>query len=397
MMINIEKDIRIKDYQGFKKKKSNKQKILYIILCGLFINLFCYFKYFNRKINKILNLSKVNNENMIYLKAELSRKIQKLESKIKLKDNLDNNTNSDDLEYNIFDRFINNKYREKQLRFCQGNNLFNELEIENNIKKIKINFNNIEFQMFVYKINDVVSQDIINGGNWEGDSTTKILAGLDYYSEIKKLPKNEITVVDIGANIGWYSFYLGKAGYEIISFEASSSNNYLLNKNFCLNEDVNITIINRAIGLEEKKCFLHHPSDNIGNAVILCGENTNIIPKNYYLSEEIKFTRLSKYVPFLSKKNLAFIKLDIEGSEGIAINSGFDLISKYHIPFILIEFTPNYLKMQGTDPKVFLETLEKNGYKMSTIDFLSKKYSTIDEIIKLSSINLYIIYTEFLK
>ena len=89
--------------------------------------------------------------------------------------------------------------------------------------------------------------------------------------------------------------------------------------------------------------------------------------------------------------------MDIEGSEGIAINSGFDLISKYHIPFILIEFTPNYLKMQGTDPKVFLETLEKNGYKMSTIDFLSKKYSTIDEIIKLSSINLYIIYTEFLK
>ena len=251
--------------------------------------------------------------------------------------------------------------------------------------------------MFVYKINDVVSRDIINGGNWEGDSTTKILAGLDYYSEIKKLPKNEITVVDIGANIGWYSFYLGKAGYEIISFEASSSNNYLLNKNFCLNENVNITIINKAIGLEDKKCFLHHPSDNIGNAVILCGENTNIIPKNYYLSEEIKFTRLSKYVPFLSKKNLAFIKLDIEGSEGIAINSGFDLISKYHIPFILIEFTPNYLKMQGTDPKVFLETLEKNGYKMSTIDFLSKKYSTIDEIIKLSSINLYIIYTEFLK
>ena len=164
----------------------------------------------------------MNNENLIYLKAELFRKIQKLESKIKLKDN---NTNSEDSENNIFDQFINDKYREKQLRFCQGNNLFNDLEIENNIKKIKISFNNIEFSMFVYKINDGVSQNIINTGNWEGDSTTKILAGLEYYSETKKIPKNEITVVDIGANIGWYSFYLGKAGYEIISFEASSSNN----------------------------------------------------------------------------------------------------------------------------------------------------------------------------
>ena len=38
--------------------------------------------------------------------------------------------------------------------------------------------------------------------------------------------------MDIGANVGWYSFYLGNAGYEIIAFEVSKINNYILKKTF---------------------------------------------------------------------------------------------------------------------------------------------------------------------
>ena len=95
---------------------------------------------------------------------------------------------------------------------------------------------------------------------------------------------------------------------------------------------------------------MHHPSINIGNGVILCGDNANIPNKNEFLTEEVTFTKFSNYIPFLSKKNLALIKIDIEGSEGKAINSGIELITKYHIPFIFTEFTPDYLKMQGTEP-----------------------------------------------
>ena len=92
--------------------------------------------------------------------------------------------------------------------------------------------------------------------------------------------------------------------------------------------------------------------------------------------------------------------MDIEGSEGKAIESGIGLITKYHIPFIATEFNIDYLKMQGTDPKIFLERFEKNGYKFSIVDFLSNKFLSIDSIIKLSAtklyINLYMIYYEFL-
>ena len=42
---------------------------------------------------------------------------------------------------------------------------------------------------------------------------------------------------------------------------------------------------------------------------------------------------------------------------------------------------------------------ENNGYKFSTVDFLSKKYPTIEKILKKVKyiINLYIIYTNFLE
>ena len=89
---------------------------------------------------------------------------------------------------------------------------------------------------------------------------------------------------------------------------------------------------------------MHHPSNNVGNGVSLCGENKNIVRNTQDLTEEVTITKLSNYIQFLSKKNLALIKIDVEGSEGKVIYSGIELITKYHIPFLFIEFRNSYLK-----------------------------------------------------
>ena len=94
---------------------------------------------------------------------------------------------------------------------------------------------------------------------------------------------------------------------------------------------------------------------------------------------------------------MALIKIDVEGSEGKVVKSGIDLITKYHIPFIYIEFTTDYLKMQGTNPRELLEIFKKNGYSISTIDFISKKYITIDKIVNVTSKDLYLVYSKFLE
>ena len=172
-------------------------------------------------------------------------------------------------------------------------------------------------------------------------------------------------------------------------------NYYILRKNFCINRDSNIILINKGLYTEDKKCDLYNLKGNIGNGMIICdNENKKSSLKNLFKTGEIVLTKLSNYIPFI-KNNLVLIKIDVEGSEGKVIEGGIELITKYHIPFIVLEFTPSSLKLHGTDPNKFLQIFLNNGYNISPSKFLDKKRYTIDNIIKLvkSLMNLYMTYS----
>ena len=172
-------------------------------------------------------------------------------------------------------------------------------------------------------------------------------------------------------------------------------NYYILRKNFCINRDSDIIIINKRLYTKNKKCDLFNLKGNIGNGMIICDNvNNNNSLKNLFKTGEIQLTKLSNYFSFI-KNNLVLIKIDVEGSEGKVIEGGIELITKYHIPFIVLEFTPSSLKLHGTDPNEFLQLFLNNGYNISPSKFLDKKRYTIDNIIKLvkSLINLYMTYS----
>ena len=360
--------------------KKNKYRILIIIfLILLFIQILFFFFY------------------LIFGKIILN---QFTELKILLKK--DNNTSLNHYNYfqkeendKIFTEMDRQKHIKQQNLFCQNQINNNNTKIEDKIKMVNIKFSNSNFDMFIYKSNDFLSNAISGSGSWETKETNNLLSLLDYYSRKKNIARNDIYVLDIGANIGWYTFILGNKGYNIISFEPSTTNYYILNKNYCLNNNTNIILINKGLDIEETNISIYHPLINIGNAISSNdAHNSNI---TNYIKEEIILTKLEKYIPYLVNKNLALMKLDIEGSEGKAIESGKELITKYHIPFIFMEWTPKALKLKGTDPELFLKLFINNGYKISKKDFLSGEYCSFDEIINVAAINLYIIYTNFLE
>ena len=77
--------------------------------------------------------------------------------------------------------------------------------------------------------------------------------------------------------------------------------------------------------------------------MVLCNENEEKIKALKYIFNktfEIQLTKLSNFLPYLSNKNIALIKLDIEGGEGIVIEDAIELISKYNVPFVFSEFNP---------------------------------------------------------
>jgi FkbM family methyltransferase len=98
-----------------------------------------------------------------------------------------------------------------------------------------------------------------------------MISGYIFYGE-KILIYKDIYIIDVGGNIGWYTFLLGKYGYNLITFEPSKINYYILNKNFCLNKNLNITIINKGLFPEEKICNIYSAKNNIGNGMINCNE-----------------------------------------------------------------------------------------------------------------------------
>jgi len=217
---------------------------------------------------------------------------------------------------------------------------------------------------------------------------------------LKNIPNDNIYIIDIGANVGWYTFFLAKCGYQVLAFEASVVNNYILRKNFCLNPNFNITLINKGLFTEEKKCDYYLNEGNIGNGMIQCDKN-GTVSYEFTKSGKAYLTKLSNYVEFLSTKNVALIKIDTEGTEGNVFEGGIELITNYHVPFIFLEFTPKFLVLHETDPMKFLEMLETNGYKFSINNFLDNYYYTKQEIMEKTkngnAINLYIVYSNIIK
>lgn len=182
---------------------------------------------------------------------------------------------------------------------------------------------------------------------------------LKYYSTKNNIKNNEdIFMLDIGGNFGVYPTFLGKFGYSIITFEASPRNFYIIYKNYCsINKNANIIIVNKDLSNEKKICNYYSEIKAIGNGAVLCNENKNkTTAGNLRLQKEfeIRLTKLRNFMPYVSNKQFALIKLDIEGGEGIVVEDAIELISKFHVPFVFTEFDPKYLERHGTNPKKYL-------------------------------------------
>ena len=299
--------------------------------------------------------------------------------------------------YGYLSKKILEPYIEKQNDFCINPHKYYNEKIEKQIKLHHVSFKDIDYDMFIYKGADIVSKTIVYYKYYEPTETTNILDALNFYGKNNNIKNNkDILMLDIGGNIGWYPSFLGRYGYTILTFEPNENNYYILRKNFCyLNKDSNIVIINKGLSNEEKNCSFYKDIDNIGNGMAICDEEigNKEIKKEFQKTSEISLTKLSNFIPYLYNKHLALIKIDIEGFEGKAIEGGIELIIKFHIPYILLEFTPRALIEHGTNPKKFLKLFVDNGYKIKIDGFFNRPISIKQLFNKVNEmINIYFVY-----
>jgi FkbM family methyltransferase len=194
---------------------------------------------------------------------------------------------------------------------------------------------------------------------------------------IKKEVKKNYIVIDIGANIGWYTLTFAKIvgnDGKIFSFEPEPTNFALLKKNIEINGYKNVILEQKAISDKTGEIKLYLSGYNNGDHRIYDSRDGRQFIK-------IESIQLDEYFKDY-KGNIDFIKIDIQGAEGRALKGGLNLLKK--TKKIITEFWPFGLYNSGMEPKEYLVFLLSLGFKLYEINEQEKKINLfdIDKILK---------------
>jgi FkbM family methyltransferase len=238
-----------------------------------------------------------------------------------------------------------------------------------NSKEVIKYLKNYNFSMVLSLEDYAISRPILVKGKYE-QNVTKVL--LNYL-------KNDLTFLDIGANLGYYSLLVASQCPEakIYSFEPDQKNFHLFQTSIIYNQFQHlIQAYPLAVSNETKNIVISSLGNNGNFGARFTGNSQqDLIPhvhgENPYF-REISAVSLDEFLPDLE---VDLVKIDIEGYEPFAIQGMGELLRK-NKPIILLEFAPSNLVGLGqTDPKQFLETFIELAYNFNVIDRQGKVIS----------------------
>jgi FkbM family methyltransferase len=171
-------------------------------------------------------------------------------------------------------------------------------------------------------------------------------------------------VIDIGANIGYYTLLLarrvGPTG-RVYAFEPDPTNFALLRENTTLNGYENVVLEQKAVSNISATATLHQSDSNTGDHRL------------YQTSDEVRrsirveSTRLDDYFRDINTR-IDYIKMDIQGAECLTVAGMGQLLSQHPEVIVTSEFWPKGLSAAGCDPAEYLVSFEKRGYCLYEID-----------------------------
>ena len=168
------------------------------------------------------------------------------------------------------------------------------------------------------------------------------------------------TVIDIGANIGWYTIFAAKlvgASGKVIAFEPEPRSFSFLQRNVALNRLSNVIVENKALSNKEEKVRLFIDEQNRGNHHIFDWSDGR-----HYI--EVDALQLDDYLARSTGiAKVDFIKIDMQGAEGVILEGMRQTLERNPNLQLDVEILPAALKQAGTDPAALLSDLERAGYE----------------------------------
>jgi FkbM family methyltransferase len=189
---------------------------------------------------------------------------------------------------------------------------------------------------------------------------------------IKKEIRKGDVVVDIGANIGYYTLIFAKlVGPEgkVFAFEPDPVNFALLTKNIETNGYKNVEPVRKAVSNRTGVSRLYLSKSSAADHRIYDS-------KDGRKSIEIETVSLDDYFKSYKGK-IDFIKMDIQGSEGAAIQGMPELLKNSRLKMIM-EYWPKAANKFGIDPESLLRLVSESGFKFFELDEKTKTLKPIE-------------------
>lgn len=179
----------------------------------------------------------------------------------------------------------------------------------------------------------------------------------------RKLIRPGMTVVDIGAHVGYYtrlfSRLVGPSG-TVLAFESHPENFAVLRKNVSGRKHRNVKLFDVAL------------ADQVGSVPLYVspGSTNHSLLEGFTQAQEVievKGTTLDTVLSEVGIDRIDFVKIDVEGAEPLVLAGMQQTISRSSDMNLLIEYNPKALACGGVEPKEMVEVLQKAGFQVGVI------------------------------
>ncbi len=172
-------------------------------------------------------------------------------------------------------------------------------------------------------------------------------------------------IIDVGANIGWFTILFAQSSRDVIAIEPRPNNFYYLQKNVETNQFSNVELINSAVSdIEGSGIVFVLPSAGNSGGTHFKSNPSNVF-KNKLIQKgyEINNVSIRLIDEIVASRKVALIKIDIEGAEPYALKGALNTL-KISKPTILCELNPICLSDNASmKPEEFLAFMESLNYK----------------------------------
>ena len=206
-----------------------------------------------------------------------------------------------------------------------------------------------------------LDRQIIGTGGYEPESM----------SAVHRLVREGDVVLDVGANIGYYTVRFGKlvgSGGRVIAAEPTLNYRNILERNIAENGLTNVRILDYGF------------SDRADTVRIDIGPSSATMhsPAGFdrvLFQETITISRLDDVAESLGLQRLDFVKIDVDGHEPFVLRGAWAVLGKYS-PIILMEISHLHYFQAGVFGWDFFSEIRDKGFRI----YRETDFSEIDSL-----------------